>query len=353
MSTEVEQATIPEGTPTLPERVDALSESAKSHYDLTGDIDAAEAVQGGPRTKPDVSADSSPAAAAPTGETEGAPAPPDEAPQPRKRDRSNRDWRNEVVRVKDDQIAGLKAQLERYERESAERRTPAPSTIEPQDSYQGPQLPTFDQFNGQADAAQKWQEAMRQWVVDHDKWRDQQHSQARAVESLDNHWTQQKEASRTKYKDFDAVAFSDNTPASFSSIPRLQAHPMAGEIAYYLGQHKDEASRIALLTNIPGTDTKEKYAQFLKDSMTNRDALIAKVRAETLADAEFNRIAALLSRPAASSQPAPRPKPSSEVRVNANGRGIVGNDKADALARGDYALYERIANEEDIRGRRR
>src|SRR5215831_16284471 len=105
MSTEVEQPPPaqaeaqpaeappqPQG-PLYSERVNALSESAKAHWQLTGDLDAAEAIQGGPKAKSDAKAESSPAEepAAPPGETEGESGPPKQEPQPK--EQSNRQWR--------------------------------------------------------------------------------------------------------------------------------------------------------------------------------------------------------------------------------------------------------------------
>jgi hypothetical protein len=203
-------------------------------------------------------------------------------------------------------------------------------------------------FDGQPDAVDKYEAALDAYEVAKDQWDANQ----RAVREVETRWTEQQETARTKYKDFDAVAFSKDTPASFFSIPRLKARKDAGEIAYWLGQNRDEATKIALATHIPGIDTQAKYDQFLREARTNPRFAEAKGRAEAAADIEFDRISTLLSRPAAPPKTPPRPRPTTEVSVQANGH-VVSDEKADAISRGDFARYEQLANAEDLRNRRR
>jgi hypothetical protein len=207
------------------------------------------------------------------------------------------------------------------------------------------------QFDGQPDAVEKYQQAIRQWVVDHDQWRDL----SRQNQALASQWQNQQTTAKAKYNDFEQVAFSDQTPASFSSIPRLKQRADGAEIAYYLGKNREVAAKIAELTHIPGVDTEQKYIDFLERSRTDIPTAQLRARAEALADFAFDQISAELRAPAASPRTgpsAPRPRPTTEVAVNGNGR-VADNPIAEAINRKDFTTYARLKNEEELRKARR
>ena len=60
-------------------------------------------------------------------------------------------------------------------------------------------------------------------------------------------WSTQIDAERDKYPDFEAVAYDPSVPYSEVMINAVQGHPNGVDIAYYLGQNKETARRIASL----------------------------------------------------------------------------------------------------------
>jgi len=358
MSKELQQPDAPaiatDEPPSLSDRVKGLSEAGRAEWQLHGDIDAAERIDSKTSDAP-AAPSPAPEPAASPGETGEEPGPSEQEPQPKK-ERSNRQWRNEVVKLKDAEIQRLQRELDQAKRESAERRPSAPPAEKPPEAEPGrPKRPRMRDFDGQPNALDNYEAALDAYETARDKWRDDSHSQTRQLETVESRWQEQQTGAKAKYKDFEQVAFSDDVPASFSSIPRLKQRADGAEIAYYLGKNKEVATKIAELSHIPGIDTPEKYRDFLRRSMTDPQVAGLRARAEALADFAFDQISAELRAPAASTRngpSAPRPRPSSEVAVEGNGR-VVSDPKKEAAVRKDFVTYERLANEEDIRRARR
>jgi hypothetical protein len=341
--------------PSLGERIDRLSPEARAQWQLTGeiptDIKSSDAA-------PAETAESSPAPASEPEGTEGAPGTPAQEPDKQQpKPVSNRELRR-VLRDRDREIERLQAEFDRFRSErDAERQRSAPPAEEKHETVPNgrPKRPRMKDFEG-PDAIDKYEAAMEAYEIARDEWHDrridERQTETRQGERIQDGWTSQQEQGRAKYKDFDQVAFSPDVPASFSSIPRLKARKDGGEIAYFLGKHKEIATRIAELTHVPGIDTPAKYQDFLRRSMTDPRVAALRARAEALADAEFDRIAQELGKPAAEPKPSsPKPKPTAEVRVNARGS-PVDDELSRAISTGDFVLYQKLANERDASRRR-
>lgn len=63
-------------------------------------------------------------------------------------------------------------------------------------------------------------------------------------------WKTQCEAAEERYDDFKAVAFQESTPISPAMQDAILDSDRGADIAYYLGQHQDEATRIAALSPV-------------------------------------------------------------------------------------------------------
>lgn len=337
-----------EQAPSLDEIVGSFTGAVRDEYDLRG-LNAALALRDKDTTKPDVTADSSPAKPAAPSQEDEAQTETDSGPdETQPKTRQDRNW----VQIRKE-LAVAKAKLEIYESERAVSRSSAPATtVEetalPAGTPKRPEFPDIDQFDSTAD----WKKAVKQYETEKEKYDDwkleqrlQRDVESRQAETRHSGWSEQVNAGKSKYKDFEAVAFNEKTPASDTMILRMQGHKNGAEIAYYLGQHQDEASRLAELTDIPGIQTPEQYRQLVRRAETDAKAAKLLARADAIVDLEFQRIAETLSKsPAAPAKPkAPLPKPTSEVSVQSRGSAAT-DDEAEAVRTGNQEAFEAIRN---------
>lgn len=78
--------------------------------------------------------------------------------------------------------------------------------------------------------------------------RDAQRQAQAAQQQRQTAWQQRVEAAKAEYgEDFEDVAFSEDTPMSRAMTETILDSPVGAHVAYFLGQHPDEAERISLL----------------------------------------------------------------------------------------------------------
>ena len=362
-----DETPVPEGIQNFETRVEALSPKAREHWQLTGDLDAAEALEPSPgetaAPPPAPKKEKPPAASNGRGDRKDGPTAPasgpgtETEPQPKTpQERNFANLRKERERVERENIA-LKAKLEIYEREPAASRTPAPAaTTETKPATpEKPKRPRYADFQTLDDyekAMDTYEEKREHYSAQLLEAREQQQTERQSETKRNETWTEQVTTGKSKYKDFEAVAFSSEVPASFAAIPRLRARKDGAEIAYFLGKHPEEALRIAELTDIPGIVTAQDFLALRQKAQSDPQAARTLARAEALADAAFDQLSAQLGKPAASTKTTTRPlKPTSEVRVDANAKPVE-DELADAIARGDQSAYERIMNRRDVDAKR-
>jgi hypothetical protein len=338
----------PQG-PTYQERLDALTPEDRAKWDLTGELPEETKSDAKPVADPSPAKEKTPVAKA---QTEAESGPADEPQQPKTRQERNfanlqkqaREWERKAI--------AAQAQLELLERERAGNRPSAPVTKDEQakpqasDKPKRPRLSDFETVEQYETAFDKYEEARDTYSSQQLAERERQQQATQSETQKQTTWADQVTGAKSKYEDFEAVAFSTETPASAASISRLIARKDGAELAYFLGKNPDQAAKIAEATAISGIQSNEQYAQLRQMAQTNPRAAEAIARAEALADAAFDRIAENFGKPAARTT-TPRPKPTSEVSINPRGQ-PVGDELEDALARQDYPTYERLANRRDV-----
>src|SRR5439155_5382166 len=304
---EPDETPVPEGIQNFETRVEALSPKAREHWQLTGDLDAAEALEpakepGDKAAPPPAPKKEKPPAVAKASPTEPASGPGTETePQPKTaQERNFANLRKERERVERENIA-LKAKLDVYEREPAASRKPAPAaTTETKPAQpEKPKRPRYADFQTLDD----YEKAMDAHEVKLDEYqaqlreaRGQQQSERQSETKRNETWTEQVTTGKSKYKDFEAVAFSSEVPASFAAIPRLQARKDGAEIAYFLGKQPEEAARIAELKDIPEIATAQDFLALRQRAQSDPQAARTLARAEALADAAFDQLSAQLGK---------------------------------------------------------
>lgn len=65
-------------------------------------------------------------------------------------------------------------------------------------------------------------------------------------------WQKRQEAALEKYPDFEDVVYRDEVPINEVAAATIMQHEQGPDIAYFLGQHPEEAARIAAM-NVPNT----------------------------------------------------------------------------------------------------
>jgi hypothetical protein len=141
-----------------------------------------------------------------------------------------------------DAIVGkrLAREQRKWEREQSRRAQPAPTSAEL------PPVENFESVDAYADAlaTRKAEELLAQREVERQK-----------MDLLDAYHDREEEA-RTKYDDFEQVAYNPKLPISNAMAETIQASDIGPDIAYYLGSNPKEAARIASL-NSPILQAKE------------------------------------------------------------------------------------------------
>jgi hypothetical protein len=277
--------------------------------------------------------------------------------QPKNQDRNWKTLRKERDDLERELIAA-KAKLEVLSGERAESRPSAPAAQEEARS-QDPERPVRPKLKDY-DSIEKYEAAMDAYEEAKDAYQDQRlNSREREREAVQSEnqiqrtWSDQVSAAQSKYKDFDTVAFSEETPATFVSIPRLQIRADAAEVAYYLGKHPEEALKIAEASDIPSVRTPDQFKAFLKKAQSDPQAAAALARAMAMADFAFDRISENLKKPAVPFRKETRsaPRPTAEVNVD-GGAAPIADELAEAIKNNDQEAFNRIQNRRDVERRR-
>ncbi len=268
-----------------------------------------------------------PAETAPASDTGDEDAPPNETPEQRRK--SNKDWRQEVVRVKDDLIASLKSQLEAANRRSAPEtpKAEAKATVEDleddldPEKYEGGPAGVKKLFADAIRIAET--RALKKFKAEQATEREQQKitEQATTLE-------QRIANAKKKIPDFEAKVLNkeNSPPASNAMLGAIKLREDGLDIAYYLSDHRDEAQRLFQLTAADGP------------------------KSEARIDLEFDLIAAKLAKPQEEAPPAPKTitsAPPPPRKISGNGSAAV--DPLDAALKAkDWPAYNRILAERKL-----
>lgn len=341
----------PPSTPSYSERVEQVLREggdAAKQYRLTGKV-------------PDApTSEVKPAASSTAPEPESTvTAPVTSAPQKKKEIDQDRNW-SEVRRQlseKDGQIDLLRRQLA----DKGSSASPAPKE-ETKPSDPRPKFPNIAEF----DDEKKYQAKVDEWFDQDTAWQQRQidrrfstEKQSASTEKANTAWNDRLAAAKSKYSDFEAVAFSESVPASGAMIHLIQTMDTGADVAYWLGKNLETASRIAELTDIPGLDALRK-SNPVEAAMKWGEAL-------GLARAEFSRIdlkPKTLKTPAAQPKPLKEiitaaPRPSAEVEAEGGAAPVQDPIKqalADAKSNPNdpraFARYRELQNAKDIAERK-
>ncbi len=215
---------------------------------------------------------------------------------PEARKKSNRDWRKEVVKAKDEQIAFLKEQL-------AAKSASAPTPKETEAPKTGEiTIPDLDDYLAEGKTAKQWQADYAKAV--------RAQAKADAEELFESKSKTSTLASRIRdakkeFKDFDALVLKGDAPASTAMIAAIQSREDGMKIAYYLAQNPTEAERLSKLTTAQGP------------------------KSEARVDIEFDLISEKLAAPPAE-PPAPKPVAKTLTSAPAPARPASGGGTAQA-----------------------
>lgn len=126
----------------------------------------------------------------------------------------------------------LAREQRKWERQQHQKAPAVPAEIPPADEF-----PSVEAY-AEALAAKKAQELLRQ-----------QELQRQQTELLDAYHEREEEA-RTKYEDFEQVAYNPRLPITTAMAEAIQASDIGPDVAYFLGSNPKEADRISKLTPI-------------------------------------------------------------------------------------------------------
>lgn len=109
-----------------------------------------------------------------------------------------------------------------------------------------PKLEQYDDYDDYIIAKTTHQIEKKQQVKDQQREAEQaQQAAAEHVQEFQQHLTD----ARVKYNDFDEVAFNPSIPYSEAMTDLVMTSEQGSDIAYYLGQHPEDAQRIARLSD--------------------------------------------------------------------------------------------------------
>lgn len=126
----------------------------------------------------------------------------------------------------------LAREQRKWERQQHQKAPAVPADIPPADEF-----PSVEAY-AEALAAKKAQELLQQ-----------QELQRQQAELLDAYHEREEEA-RTKYEDFEQVAYNPRLPITTAMAEAIQASDIGPDVAYFLGSNPKEADRISKLTPI-------------------------------------------------------------------------------------------------------
>ncbi len=351
-----EPATPAPAPPSIEQRVGALRGEARDSWQLHGDLDKAEALNGTRSEAPASTESGTPAEQADAVQTEAASEPATkEQPKPRG-DRDFRGLRNTLTETQKELIAA-KAKLELYEKQgqSAASRPSAPATAATQlpETSDRPDYPdigkykTVEEFNKDVAA---WKIADAKWIKNEIQKAASNIKQESVTERQQVERQQRLEQGRKEYKDFDKVAFNKDIPASEVTIQTLLRHPQEHKLRYWLGTHPEEAKQLAEMTKVPGLANYQDRGVWNGLTAEQKQSVMLEVGiAQGKVDAELARIVKNLDKPATeTTKTRTLPRPSTEAAIVPRGT-PVGDELEDAVKRGDMTAFKRIQNERDAK----
>jgi hypothetical protein len=349
----VEQTPAAPAAPSIEQRVGALKGEARDSWQLHGDLDKAEALNGTKSEVPASTESGAPAEQADVAQTEAASEPATkEQPKPRG-DRDFRGLRNTLTETQKELIAA-KAKLELYEKQgqSAASRPSAPATAATQlpETSDRPDYPdigkykTVEEFNKDVAA---WKIADAKWIQGEIQKAATNIKQESVTERQQVERQQRLEQGRKEYKDFDKVAFNKDIPASDILIQTLIRHPQEHKLRYWLGTHLEEATQLAQMTHVEGLAQYQKPEAWKSLTPEQKQGVMLQIGiAQGKVDAEISRIVKNLDKPAKETTTRALPRPSTEASIVPRGTPVQ-DELADAIQRGDQAAYNRIQNKRD------
>lgn len=344
--------------PTFRDHVATLSATERDHWQLTGELP----------NEIDVSSASSPETASETLETavenEAASEPAVEE-QPKvgetPEQKSERKRRNDARRLRDFHKVEVELATERTKRELLEKQiaesktAPAPvkevAKVDPnkpkRPRLDDPKLDTVEKYEAAMDA---YEEARAQYDSQTVDQRERARSQEFEFKTASEKWETIKTSGRTKFKDFDAVAFNPKIPASLAAIVEMQSREDGYELMYHLGKNPGVAKELAEATDIPGPY--KTYAELTAQALKDPQFALTLGEKRGIAKAEIARIAKSLTKSKAAPAKetiARQSKPSGEVAVEAN-TGPVEDELAEAIRTKNQDAYNRIMNKREMAG---
>jgi len=129
----------------------------------------------------------------------------------------------------------LAREQRKWEREQAARATEAQARKAPVE------IPPIEQFNSPDEYADALAERKAQELLD-------RREQARAQSEIIEAYHEREEEARTKYDDFEQVAYNSKLPLTDAMAQTIQASEVGPDMAYYLGSNPKEAERISRLS---------------------------------------------------------------------------------------------------------
>ena len=171
----------------------------------------------------------------------------------------------------------LAREARRWEREQAQRAQAPAAPVEPV----APEQFESTEAYVEALAAQKAQALIEQ--------REQQRQQSEVLETFH----EKEEEARTKYDDFDQVAYNPNLPITQVMAQAIQASDVGPDVAYHLGANPKEAERISKLPPLQQAKEIGKLEAKLADSppvkkTSTAPAPITPVTARNSGDASYD-----------------------------------------------------------------
>lgn len=330
------------------DRLDAMNSEERRHWKMTGEF---------PKAKSDAKPESSTGKRSESTSKEGSDA--TEAALDPADDKQPKGARASWSTLRE-RAAAAEAKAELLERQLADsRKTPVAATkeepkAEAKPAAEGLKRPRLEDKKYSTIA--EYDADMDKYEADRDtrnaqreeqRFREWQHQQDRKTRETSR--SQQIEALEKAHPDYKAVAFNASVPASNAVLFHLENSPKGMELRYELGKNLAEAKRIADLTHVPGLDAALKA---LKPGESLPPELLGAFRmARSIAESELAKLAP--SKAATEKTTVRRlPKPSTEVSVNGNSNGNLGDDEAQAIASGDVAAYKRLRNKREMDERR-
>lgn len=130
----------------------------------------------------------------------------------------------------------------------AEQKDKQPNPDDPPTKPVRPKIGDFDDFQkydaALAEYEQKQEDYLDQKLAFRLKQEESVKAQRTQQAEVANGWAARVAEAKKQYADFEEVAFSEDTPMNEVTMNAIVTSDLGAEIAYYLGQHPEEAERI-------------------------------------------------------------------------------------------------------------